>query len=156
VEVAELVERFAAGAGVLGTAIEGLSAAEINARPVPGKWSLRQLVLHVLDSDLIATHRMKRIIAEDTPLLISDDETPFAEKLYGERLDVPLACELFRLNRLQMAEILRETPEPAFARTGVHSQRGKVTLREQVELYIGHLDHHMKFAREKRAALGKG
>lgn len=151
----DLIDRFAAGARVPRSWIEVLSPAELNATPVPGKWSVQQVVLHVLDSDLIATHRMRRIIAEDNPLLLAYDETRFAAALAYERADVRRACDLFALNRDFTAETLRLAPPEAFERTGVHNQRGKVTLAQMVESYIKHLDHHAPFVVEKRTALGK-
>jgi len=149
------IDRFAAGATVPGAWIRGLSAADLTAFPVPGTWSIQQLVHHVLDSDLIAVHRMKRIIAEERPLLIGYDETLFAKKLGYEGMDVAAACECFRLNRELMVQILRRLPEAAFDRFGIHNERGKVTLREMVDMYVGHLTHHEKFLEEKRAKLGK-
>jgi hypothetical protein len=149
------VGRFASGASVPATWIRGLSPADLDAFPVPGTWSIRQLVLHVLDSDLIAAHRMKRIIAESNPLLIGYDETAFAKHLGYERVDVAAACECFRLNREVMVQILRGLPAEAFDRSGVHNERGKVTLLELVHMYGDHLDHHAPFLSAKRAKLGK-
>lgn len=149
------IERFAAGASTPATWIRGLSSADLSAFPVPGTWSIQQLVHHVLDSDLIAAHRMKRIIAEESPLLIGYDETLFAKRLGYERMDVGAACECFRLNRELMAQILRGLPEAAFERSGIHNERGKVTLGEMVEMYVEHLTHHEKFVKEKRGKLGK-
>ena len=114
---------------------------------------MRQLVVHMLDSDLAAGHRMKRMAAEEVPLLIAYDESAFAAKLY-EGVDVNLACELFRLNRLHTGEMLRRLPSEAFVRTGIHNQRGKVTLAEMVAIYVHHMDHHAPFANAKRVALG--
>jgi len=150
-----LIDRFAAGARVPRTWLQGLTPTDLNATPVPGKWSVQQVVLHVLDSDLIATHRMKRIIAEDVPLLLAYDETRFAASLFYEHMDVALACDLFELNRRQMTDILRRLPDAAFERTGVHNQSGKVTLTHMLQTYIKHLEHHAPFVVEKRKLLGK-
>lgn len=149
------VERFVAQAEVLNELTKGLGAAELNATPVPGKWSLRTLAIHVMDSDQFCIGRMKRIIAEDCPLLIAYDETAFAARLGYERLDVPTCCELFRLGRVHMGEILRGLRAEDFDRVGVHNQNGKMTLRGLVEGYVGHVEHHMVFAREKLRALGR-
>lgn len=153
--ISTAIDRFAAGAITPAAWCRGLSPADLDAFPIPGTWSIRQLVLHVLDSDLIAVHRMKRIIAEDNPLLIGYDETAFAAHLGYERMDVPLACECFRINRELMTQILRGLPEAAFARTGVHNQYGKLSLLDLLHTYAHHLEHHEKFLRDKRAKLGK-
>ncbi len=152
-----LIEEYERGAATPSTWARGLSAKDLNAPPptgAPGKWTIQQIILHVLDSDLIATHRMKRIIAEENPLLISYDETAFVARLGYERLDAAQACELFRLNRLHTAAILRSLPEPAFQRSGVHNERGKVTLAELLQMYAQHVPHHGKFVEAKRKLMG--
>src|ERR1035437_2261795 len=63
-------EEYARGGGLLLPAIQGLSAADFAATPVAGTWSINQIVLHVMDSDLIASDRMKRMIAEENPTII--------------------------------------------------------------------------------------
>ena len=149
------VEKFIAGADSLNRLLSGLTPEDLLAHPIPGTWSLQTLIIHIMDSDLIATHRMKRIIAEDVPLLISYDENAFATRLHYETLDAALAAETFRLNRMQMGQLLRLCDDATFARVGVHNQRGKVTLGETVEMYVRHVENHFVFARAKLRALGK-
>lgn len=149
------VEQYAAGAGVLGHSIKGLSREDFLAVPVPGTWSIQQIVLHLMDSDLIASDRMKRIIAEENPTIVGYDETAFSKKLFYEKLDPFVAAEVFRQNRELTAVILRHLPEEAFSRSGMHNERGKITLGELVKLYAWHLEHHLGFLRHKRQLLGK-
>lgn len=150
-----LIDRYAAGADVPGRAIQGLAPADLNAYPVPGTWSIQQIVLHLLDSDLVGSDRMKRVVAEENPTLRAYDETAFAKNLHYDKLDPALACETFRLNRLMTAAVLRLLPDVAFERAGMHTERGRETLGELVKTYVEHLDHHMKFVKDKRRLLGK-
>lgn len=149
-----LVQRYAGGASVLYEVISDLSIGDLVAEPVPGKWSIQQTVFHLADSDLIGSDRMKRIIAEEKPQLISFDETAFSQKLFYHELNIWWACDLFEKNRLITTEILRRLPPEGFQRTGIHSERGPVTLAELVETYVNHLEHHLNFIQEKRRALG--
>lgn len=151
----DLIEGYAAGADVLGKSIQGLDRADLLAFPVPGTWSIQQIVLHMMDSDLIASDRMKRVAAEDHPTLIGYNETAFAKTLAYDHIPAQDACEVFRLNRRITAELLRRLPDAAFQRTGVHNERGELTLEHLVSGYIEHLDHHLKFIKEKRKLLGK-
>src|ERR1700676_132326 len=123
-----LVEQYAAGADTINQAIASLSREDLNALPVPGTWSIQQIVLHLMDSDLISSDRMKRVIAEENPTLIGFDESAFTRGLFYEALDAGLAAEVFAKNRKLTAEILRRVPEEAFDRFGTHSERGQVTL----------------------------
>jgi hypothetical protein len=151
----DLIQRYSAGGTLLAQSIAGLSPQDLTAFPIPGTWSIQQIVLHLLDSDLVASHRMKQIIAEDNPTLVAWDESAFAERLSYNELDPHLAAELFAGNRRLTSEMLRRQAPSAFARRGIHSVRGPVTLAEHIELYTHHLDHHLKFLRRKRELLGK-
>jgi uncharacterized damage-inducible protein DinB len=149
------IQRYSAGADVPARAIEGLTKDDLLAIPVPGTWSIQQIVVHLMDSDLIGSDRMKRVAAEHRPTLLGYDESAFASKLGYEHLDAALAAEVFRLNRQLTAEVLRRLPEEAFERIGLHNERGKETLDEMVRDYADHLDHHMRFIRRKRELLEK-
>jgi hypothetical protein len=149
------IERYADGAKALASSVAGLSKSELIAFPVPGTWSIQQIVFHMLDSDLVASDRMKRIIAMENPLLMGYDETTFAQRLFYNEIDAGLACEIFEKNLVLTAEILRRLPDEAFARTGIHSERGKIRLGEYVVSTADHLEHHLKFIRQKRGMLGK-
>lgn len=151
----QTIERYAAGATVPADAIRGLSAADLDATPIPGTWSIRQIVVHLMDSDLVGSDRMKRVIAMDNPSLLAFDENRYVERLAYSTTDVAVAADLFRLNRLVTADILRRLPDDAFGRAGVHSERGRLTLADLVAGFVGHLEHHMAFVRKKRGLLGK-
>jgi hypothetical protein len=53
-----------------------------------------------------------------------------------------------------MGRILRTLPAEAWSRTGVHSERGLLTLEQHLESQIEHVVHHLKTIAEKRRALG--
>ena len=151
----QVIEDYAAGATLPAKAITGLTRDELNAHPVPGTWSIQEIVLHLTASDLIASDRMKRVAAEERPLIIGYNETLFTKHLGYDKLDTRLACEVFEKNRVMTAAVLRNLPEPAFARAGVHNERGLLTLEGLVKGYVDHLNHHLKFLYEKRRLLGK-
>lgn len=149
----DVINRYVAGAELPTRAIAGLTRDELLAHPVPGTWSIQEIVIHLMDSDLIGSDRMKRVAAEERPLLIGYNETLFIQKLYPQELDAHMACEVFRLNRLLTGEVLRRLPAEAFSRYGIHSEDGKKSLGQFVPAYCEHLDHHLKFIAQKRALL---
>ena len=150
-----LIDKYEAGGEQLALAIRGLTREDLLAVPIPGKWSTQQVVIHLMDSDLIATDRMKRIIAEDNPTLIGYDESKFVKNLHYEDQSAEDAVKIFDLNRRTFASVLRKLPDAAFHRSGTHNERGKVMLGDQLKGYVNHLEHHLKFIHEKRAAMGK-
>lgn len=149
------IDRYEQGADVPRNAIAGLSRDQLFATPVPGKWSIQELVVHLYQSDLVSVDRMWRIAAMEKPLIIAYDESAYLRELRPQAIDAALAAEAFALNRRLLAPVLRVLPDASFARAGVHSERGLLTLEQMVEGYVKHLDHHMGFLREKLKALGK-
>ena len=73
---------IASGGEKLRQAIKGLGREDLTAFPVPGTWSIQQIVIHLMDSDLIGTDRMKRIIAEENPTLVGYDQDKFVASLF--------------------------------------------------------------------------
>jgi len=151
----DLIEQFERGGEKLSLAIRGLTPEDLICFPIPGKWSIQQVVIHLMDSDLIACDRMKRTIAEDKPTLIGYDETKFIQQLFPDEQSAEDAVKIFDLNRRMFAKVLRKVPASAWDRVGMHNERGPTTLGKQLEYYVKHLDHHLKFIHEKRAKMGK-
>jgi hypothetical protein len=150
-----LIDQFAVGSGKLRPAIAGLTQEDLVARPGPGKWSIQELVIHLVDSDFVGMDRMKRVIAESNPPLIGFDENLWIEHHAPHEQSLEDALTLFEAGRRQMTRILRSLPEAAFARSGIHSERGPLTLENLVQTFVTHVDHHLTFLHEKRDRLGK-
>jgi len=148
------IASYESGPAKLRAACAGLDGPSLNRRIGPGEWSIMENAVHLLDSDLASTHRKRRIVAEDRPLLVAYDENAFIAKLPSDLADLAEVLDLFEANRRFTARWLRSLPNEAFARTGVHTQRGMVTLLQVVEIYANHVDHHLAFVAAKRRNLG--
>jgi hypothetical protein len=155
----QAVARYTQQIGRLATWAKGLSKAQLIAPPTgqyAGTWTIAQNIIHCLDGDLSATHRMRRIVAEDVPLLIAYDETKLAARLGYDHDDVDQACRLFDENRRFVGAWLGRLSDEDFTRIGVHNHNGKVTLAQVVKTYSDHIDAHEKTVMIKRAMLGVG
>src|SRR5262245_59858812 len=152
--ISALFDQYRAGSTQLRKAVAGMSREQLTARPVAGKWSTLEVVCHIADFEPIYADRMKRVIAEDNPLLPSGDPDKFQAGLaYGIR-DVAEELTLIETVRNQMARILKTLPESTFTRTGKHSTDGPLSLGVLLERITGHIPHHVEFIEEKRKALG--
>jgi uncharacterized damage-inducible protein DinB len=150
----ELADAYEAGAAELRKAVTGMTREQIVARPVAGKWSTLQVVCHVADFEPVFADRMKRVIALDRPQLLAADENQFAAALAYHDRDVDEELAVVETTRRQMARILRQLPEAAASRMGIHSERGERTLADLIAGATGHVAHHVPFILEKRRALG--
>jgi uncharacterized damage-inducible protein DinB len=152
--VSSLIDGYVAGIGTLRDAVKGLTAAQLEARPVPGKWSVKEVVCHLADFETIGSDRIKLSIALDEPLLPGYDENRLAAGLqYGSR-DVQEELALIEAVRRSTARILRSVPAGAFERRGTHSEAGPMTVEALLRRITTHITHHVRFIDEKRQAMG--
>lgn len=149
-----LITQYLDGVTQLKSAVAGMSREQALARPVAGKWSTLEVVAHLADFDPILADRMKRVIAEESPMLVGADENKFAAALAYHDRDLAEELAIIEATRSQLARILRRLPESALARVGQHTERGPRTLQQLLEGAINHIPHHVKFIQEKRQALG--
>jgi DinB superfamily len=134
----------------------GATAASEAALPSEGAdaaWTANQVLGHLCDSARYWGARMFRVVREDEPLLPGIDQDAlmlaFAHKYRS--LDELLAT--LRLVSAGNVALLRVLPAEAWERAGTHEERGRMTLRELVEVET---DHELLHLRHLRAALGLG
>lgn len=152
----ELIENYLAGPQKLRAAVSGMTEAQLDAKPVPGKWSTRQVVCHVADCEVVYADRMKRVIAEDNPTMPDLDPHAFATGLAYDQRDVQEELQLIEAIRRHVGRILRILESGWFQRTGNHSTDGPLTLETLLQRITNHIPHHIKFIEEKRAAMAAG
>lgn len=152
----EDLENYSRGIEILNNSISNLQKEDFGLKPIADKWSIAELIIHLVDADIVMSDRMKRIIAEDRPLLMAFNQDKWREKLFYVPEAVESSLLLFTANRLSTLFILDRLSEDDFKRTGIHSEAGLITLSDTLKKAISHFDHHMKFLYEKRDALGKG
>lgn len=150
-EIPDLLERFRRGAELLAVAITGAAGSEVDFAPHPGQWSIRQIVAHLADAEIVATMRLRQILAEDDPKMQAWDQNAWATKLDYARRKPSQSLETFRRIRGENYELIKDLPESSFERAGVHSDRGRMTLKQLVQLIAEHAENHAAQLRARRA-----
>jgi DinB superfamily len=151
-EITELLERFRRGAELLAMSMTGAAGAELDFVPGPGKWSVRQIICHLADAEIVAAMRFRQIIAEERPAIQGFDEKAWATNLGYSKRKASHVIEIFRLIRGENYELLKDLPEEAFERVGIHSERGPFTLFDMVKTFTNHPEKHTVQLRAVRAA----
>ena len=151
---AELIAAYAAAPKVLADAVAGMTAEQLRARPIPGKWSALEVVVHLADFEPVYADRIRRAAALKKPLLMGADENDFAANLAYHDRDVAEELAMIVAIRATTARLLRALPAEAWDRQAVHNERGLLTLADLVKTAAGHVTHHAGFIPEKRKALG--
>lgn len=109
----------------------------------PGKWTLHELLIHLADTESVLLDRVRRLAVEPKPLLWAFDQDAWATGLAYQQRSLTQAGFLFTAARDTLIEIVDLLPASAVERTGVHSERGKVTLAECLAGITRHTRHHL-------------
>lgn len=151
--IQQLLDKYVNVTASLRTSCEGLTETQLKTPSAPGRWSVLQVVAHLADFELVFADRIKRILAEENPALPNGDPDLFEKALAYHERDLNEELCLIECLHGQVARILRAAPPTAFARTGVHSTDGPITLERVVEKAIWHLNHHREIIDGKRPNL---
>ncbi len=98
-DLTDLVDRFRRGPSVLAAALEGVSEAESNFSPAPGKWTIREIAQHLADTEIVAGMRLRQMLAEDKPALVMFNQDAWAKELGYAKCEPSESLAQFRALR---------------------------------------------------------
>jgi hypothetical protein len=150
-DLSTLLERFRRGPELLAVILTGVFGEEEDYTTAPGKWSIRQIAAHLADTELVAAHRFRQVLAEENPTLVAFDQDAWASRLDYAHRKPRQSLESFRRLRAESYELLKAAPESAFERTGNHTERGAVTLSAVLEGFVNHVESHARQIESIRA-----
>src|SRR5688572_15562706 len=101
----KLVDQYKDGYRIVADALLGATDKELDARPGPGKWTARDVVHHLADSEMTGAIRLRLLIAVDNPQIFGYDQDQFARRLYYDR-PIEASLDAFKNARRTTAEIL--------------------------------------------------
>ena len=137
----ELIDRYRDGYRAVADAIRGATDGELDARPAPDKWSAREIVHHLADSEMTAAIRLRLLVAVDKPGIVGYDQDEFARRLYYDR-PIEASLEAFNAARRTTAEILERMTEAEWSREGTHTEHGPYAVSTWLEIYAAHAHAH--------------
>ncbi len=149
-----LIGQYRDGYGAVAEALLEITPAELDARPAPGKWSPREIVHHLADSETTAGVRLRLLIAEDGPVIHGYDQDEFARRLHYDRPH-EASLELFKVVRMSTAELLDRLTPAEWGREGTHSESGAYGVEQWLRIYAAHAHKHARQIRAARDAAKK-
>lgn len=153
----QLLEVFEAAPARLDRALHTLPEADETARPIAGKWSIREIVAHLTDAETVGATRFRFTLAEPGSRLPVYDQAAWARRLGyqdGWAGGAAEAARVFAVVRGRSARLLRHRRDEDWRRRAHHPEWGDLTLRERLELYADHGERHLEQILERRARLG--
>lgn len=117
-------------------------------RYAPGKWSVKEVVGHVTDSERVFSYRALRFARGDAQPLAGFDETAWVPAAAFDRRSLPdLLAELEAVRRATIA-LFRGCDAAALARKGTANNL-EITVRALAWVIAGHERHHVGILRER-------
>ena len=149
-----MIGQYKRGDQEVADAIAGATETELDARPAPDKWTAREIVHHLADSEMTSAIRMRNLIATDNVAIAGYDQEVFARRLHYDR---PIAASLaaFKAARETTAEILDRLNEDDWKREGTHPEHGRYGMDTWLGIYSVHAHDHANQIRRARASLKK-
>src|SRR5436189_4502980 len=137
----KLIDQYKDGYRIVADALVGVKDKELDAHPAPGKWSAREIVHHLADSEMTAAVRLRLLVAIDHPEIVGFDQDEFARRLHYDR-PIEASLDAFKTARRTTAELLDKLTETEWLREGTHTEHGRYTLERWLEIYSAHAHKH--------------
>jgi hypothetical protein len=122
----------------------GRSEEELSRASKPGGWSVRQIVAHLADCEVVAGWRLRSILASNGTVLQPFDQNRWAEVFRYEDASIPEALGLFDTSRRANIRLLRSVHPALLDNFGTHPERGRESITHLVRLYAGHDRNHLR------------
>jgi len=133
--------------------VAGLSESQLSAPEASGKWSMRQVVRHLADSDLVWGYRLRMVLAHDRPTITGYDQDLWADRLRYDRADLEQALQELAVLRRSNLSLLAGASAADRQRVGVHAERGEESVDHMIRMYAGHDLLHLQQLDRIRAAV---
>ena len=125
-----------------------LSDDEARARYEPGKWSIKESLGHVVDTERVFAYRALRIARGDQTPLPGFDQDAFMEHAGFDERPLASLLEEWDVVRRSTLALFRSLPAEAFERRGTASD-ASVTVRALAYIIVGHVSHHLEILRTR-------
>jgi hypothetical protein len=137
----------------LRTVVAGMADPQMAIPELEGKWSVRHVLRHLADSEIVWAFRLRMVRAQSRPVLTGYDQDAWAEHLaYGEADPADSLTEFTVLRRSNL-KVLELASDTDLERVGVHAERGEETLEHMIKLYAGHDLIHLRQIERIRAGV---
>lgn len=114
----------------------------------PGKWTIKDVVQHVIDNERIQAYRALRFARNDASMLPGYDEEPYAKEARAERRSLEDLLEEFEVTRHSNILLFSSFTEEMLLRKGICFGKEMSVLALGFVL-AGHQEHHVRIVRER-------
>lgn len=146
----ELITRYRHCGDDLQKALRGVELNILDRQPGPGKWTIRQILAHLADAEIVGSARLRWIIAQPGSRLIGWNQELWADKTQYHRQDLNSSLAVLTALQRATAEVLERLPADAWSNKATHEERGELSL---LEIFRGNVEHAERHAQQIRNIL---
>jgi hypothetical protein len=128
--------------------LSGLSEAQAMHRYAAGKWSVKEVVGHIIDGERVFSYRALRIARADTTPLPGFDEEAWVPAAHFDRRPMPDLVADYQTVRAATVALFASFDEDALTRIGTANDQ-PVSVRALAHMIAGHELHHVGLLRER-------
>lgn len=128
--------------------ISAVSATQANYRYAPGKWSLKEVFGHMIDTERIMSYRLLRIARGDQTPLAGFDESPYVENAHYEQRTMKDLLDEYVSVKHATLTLLNGLVEESWDRTGIVNEQ-PITAGALAYILVGHELHHLNIIKER-------
>jgi len=139
---ADLIARYRLGHQAVLEALADASDAELDARAAPHAWTAREVVHHLADSEMTSAIRLRRLLAEQWPVIHGYDEVAFARTLHYAQRPIQPALDALAAARATTAQLLERMTDADWSREGWHTESGRYGAEDWLAIYARHAHDH--------------
>jgi uncharacterized damage-inducible protein DinB len=122
--------------------IDPLSPVAVNRSPTPGKWSIREMMAHLADCEMMFAVRLRQTLAEEHYIIQPFDQNRWAQRYAA--YDLQSAMAMFTATRNWNLKFLTSVTDEDRHHPVTHPERGTMTLWTIVETIAGHDINHLQ------------
>lgn len=129
---------------------ENVTDRDALARYAEGKWSIKEILGHLIDTERIFGYRLLRIGRGDATPLSGFDETTYVPAGRFDDRPLPMLLAEFRTARLSTLALLEGMPAESWSRLG-EANGTAISARALAYIIAGHTTHHLGVLRDRYA-----
>ncbi len=145
----DLMQVLGSTPGELANLVKGVTRKKLDERPAPDKWSVTMILAHIADTDIVQGYRIRLVLGANGIAIQGFDQDAWAAASAYPTHDPKVSLSDFRVIRERTVRLLRGITPEQWNQYGMHSERGKETVRRVVEMLAGHDVNHLRQIRER-------
>lgn len=147
VEMRELIASQREPPHTLARLIDGVSGEVLGRRSSPGKWSIRAIIAHMAEDELVSSWRYRQMIEHCGAVLPGFDQDLWAKLGNYDSWPEQDALQMFRLLREANLRLFAGLSPEEWQSWGIHAERGRITVEDLARHMAGHDERHIQQVR---------